>query len=158
MNGSSSTNYDETLGRKPSTSETVPLSEKIQLGHHVAGAPITWKLLLQVGKDDVTFLTLEIARELILGRASIPETSASTLDLTAFGAQAHGVSRRHAVIAVGREGLCLQDAGSLNGTLLNGTVLEPARVYTLHESDEIGLGTLRLVVKVAQPATSLPHQ
>jgi hypothetical protein len=150
---SSSTHDDDTLRRRPVPSDTVPFVPQTQAGQGIGRSAIAWKLLLQVGIDNETFLTLEIGRELILGRASGPETAAPTLDLTAFGATAHGVSRRHAIITVGRAGLCLQDAGSLNGTLVNGFALDPARVYLLSDGDEITLGTLRLIMKLAQPAT-----
>jgi len=48
------------------------------------------------------------------------------------------VSRRHAVLEDGRFGLEISDAGSLNGTFLNGQRLEHPR--TLHDGDVVQVG------------------
>ena len=56
------------------------------------------------------------------------------------------VSRRHARILVAAEGATLEDLGSKNGTLLNGQRITGTAL--LADSDEIGLGTARLTLRV----------
>src|SRR5690349_18226858 len=53
------------------------------------------------------------------------------------------VSRRHAHILMRREMLVLEDLGSRNGTLINGT---PATCRALRSGDQIQVGTTVLVL------------
>lgn len=55
------------------------------------------------------------------------------------------VSRRHAVLTAGPEGWALRDAGSVNGTFVNGDRLTAPRV--LKSGDRVTLGTSRLVFR-----------
>ncbi len=59
------------------------------------------------------------------------------------------VSRDHARIMRCQGSCIIQDAGSLNGTYVNGIIVDEAE---LHEGDEIQIGTFRLLF------TSNPHQ
>lgn len=59
------------------------------------------------------------------------------------------VSRRHASIVVSAEALSIEDHGSKNGTLVNGTTVRGRT--TLRDSDEIRVGPARLVVHAAAP-------
>ncbi len=51
------------------------------------------------------------------------------------------VSRRHAVVAVGVEGIAqITDLGSANGTFVNGESVSPHRVVVLEDGDRVRLG------------------
>ncbi len=52
-----------------------------------------------------------------------------------------GVSRRHAVVCVGPEGVAVQDEGSRNGTFVGG---EPVRSHVLQLGDEVRFGPVAL--------------
>lgn len=68
------------------------------------------------------------------------------VDLTLFNGQLLGVSRLHATIEAFGERLMLKDAGSVNGTRLNGSLLTPNHVYQIFHGDEIRLGKLNMRV------------
>ncbi|HZU34936.1 MAG TPA: FHA domain-containing protein, partial [Gemmataceae bacterium] len=59
-------------------------------------------------------------------------------ELTLESAGGSAVSRQHAQVVLGSKGATLADAGSSNGTLLNGTVID--RATPLHVGDRIQLG------------------
>ena len=61
-----------------------------------------------------------------------------------------GVSRLHARVRIEKDVATLEDLGSKNGTLLNGTRVEAATA--LADGDEIRLGTVVLTFRSA-PAT-----
>lgn len=58
------------------------------------------------------------------------------------------VSRVHVVIRVGDDGAVVQDAGSSNGTRLNGELLE--RAQPLHDGHRLTLGSTRMTVHVVE--------
>lgn len=55
------------------------------------------------------------------------------------------VSRRHAIVAWDREASWLEDAGSANGTSLNGEQLLRGRRWPLRSGDVVGIGRINLV-------------
>ena len=55
------------------------------------------------------------------------------------------VSRRHARIAVADGGLQIEDLGSLNGTLLDGTPMQPRTAYGVRPGSRITLGDVELL-------------
>jgi DNA-binding NtrC family response regulator len=59
-----------------------------------------------------------------------------------------GVSRRHAVLTVGPEGLTLEDMGSKNGTLVKGVRIQRTR---LQAGDEIQVGPVTLRLEEVEP-------
>jgi diguanylate cyclase (GGDEF)-like protein len=67
--------------------------------------------------------------EIILGRGA-----GTTIQLSD-----DGVSRRHARLTFRGTDVCIEDLGSANGTLVNGTLLESAR--SLKDGDKIALGS-----------------
>ncbi len=88
--------------------------------------------------------------ELVLGRFDSDTNTSPEIDLQPFDAADMGVSRRHAVI-VRREGsLNIMDAGSYNGTYLNGQRLVPNQPRILRDGDDLRLGHLVLHVKFAR--------
>jgi hypothetical protein len=107
--------------------------------------------------DDIIYVSIErlntpIARyiqdkPLVLGRRELDETSELTsndIDLTPYNAHERGVSRRHAHIYHADGGLFIEDLGSSNGTVVNGTVLELNQPQKLRDGDEIMLGRMML--------------
>src|SRR3954469_6657995 len=60
------------------------------------------------------------------------------------------VSRRHAVLRVGRDVVTVQDLGSRNGVLVNGTKIEGER--ELAAGDRVGIGSQEMVLHSADDA------
>ncbi len=88
--------------------------------------------------------------ELIIGRFD-PDTGQSPhVDLENFGGTEKGVSRRHATIIRHDGSLNLLDAGSQNGTFLNGQRLIANQPRILRDGDDIRLGYLVMRVKFAR--------
>jgi DNA-binding NtrC family response regulator len=59
-----------------------------------------------------------------------------------------GVSRRHALVRCGPEGLALEDVGSKNGTLVNGVHVQRT---LLQAGDEVRLGPVTLRLEAVEP-------
>jgi pSer/pThr/pTyr-binding forkhead associated (FHA) protein len=111
--------------------------------------PAPTHILLQVGgpAGTVTTLGFEIKDRLLIGRVDMETNTAPDLDLTPFGAQDAGVSRRHAAILRLDGALFLQDLNSRNGTKLNGLVLETDHPHPLHDGDTFELGRLGITLR-----------
>jgi hypothetical protein len=92
----------------------------------------TATLVVRSGTQAGTALSLA-APVTRLGRH--PDSEISLDDIT--------VSRRHAEITRTDDGYLVRDAGSLNGTYLNGTRIDDPAV--LHQGDELQVGKFRLV-------------
>jgi pSer/pThr/pTyr-binding forkhead associated (FHA) protein len=85
--------------------------------------------------------------ELLLGRSDMAANLLPDLDLTPFGGQAAGVSRRHALI-IRREGaLYVQDLNSTNGSKLNNVALPGGQQYPLSDGDILELGRLLITIR-----------
>lgn len=108
-------------------------------------------ILLHI-RDNPRPVEIKPQEETILGRHDGSNPSTPTIDLTAFGAYEHGVSRIHAAIRRGEDTLTLVDLGSVNGTHLNGQRLIPNQPRVLRDGDEIRLG--RLVCHIFFKTTS----
>jgi hypothetical protein len=95
-----------------------------------------------------TQLILPNAEIITVGRSSgIPSEAAPDVDLSAYDAEEHGVSRLH--IRIRRKGILLYvaDLGSTNGTHLNGRRLIPHGERLLRDSDELSLSRMRIRVR-----------
>jgi pSer/pThr/pTyr-binding forkhead associated (FHA) protein len=88
---------------------------------------------LEVCRDDATDVVPLDGVRLTVGRG--PSNDIDLDDPTA--------SRRHAVLERLAAGWSIDDVGSLNGTLVNGTLL--ARAPPLYSGDEIVVGDTRLI-------------
>ena len=93
-------------------------------------------------RDAVEPITIRPKKELVIGRGDTNSQQQPDLDLTPFGAREKGVSRIHAVINRQDDTLTLVDAGSANGTHLNGQRLTPQQPRVLRDGDEIRFGKL----------------
>lgn len=109
----------------------------------------SWRLLLQIGDQNQTTVGLEVRERVLLGRSDPISNFYPGLDLTPYGGQDGGVSRRHAAIVQdgNSQALYLEDMNSTNGTRINGFSLEPRRRYRLRDGDEIELGRVRMVLR-----------
>ena len=93
--------------------------------------------LFVLDEDDPLIMPQD-SREAILGRF-YEDADATLLDLTKYGAQQLGVSRRHARITHTGENYVLQDLGSTNGTWVNNQRLLANELYQLRDNDIINL-------------------
>ena len=91
-------------------------------------------------------IMLQLRKELILGRVSEQVENVTYLNLTPYGADELGVSRRHARLLRDQKAVYLTDLNSTNGTRLNGESLPSSVEKRLRDGDEIALGKLKLYV------------
>lgn len=66
------------------------------------------------------------------------------LDLTPYGADRLGVSRKHALLEIRQNRLIVTDLNSVNGTSVNRVRLQPNAPYQLMHGDILELGDLQL--------------
>ncbi|MBI5957744.1 MAG: FHA domain-containing protein [Chloroflexi bacterium] len=89
-----------------------------------------------------------LGAELVIGRADGGENTFVGLDLTPFGGDELGVSRRHALIHRQGDRVMIHDLHSSNGTTLNGKILEPEVDYLLKDGNALRLGDLQITVHI----------
>lgn len=108
-----------------------------------------WRLLLQIGRENQTTVGIEVRDKIIIGRNDPVANMYPDLDLSPYGGQEGGVSRRHAAIVQDseNEALFLEDLNSTNGTRINGFTLEAGRRYRLRDGDELEFGQVRMVLR-----------
>jgi hypothetical protein len=106
-----------------------------------------WRLLMQIGGDNQTTVGMEVRDQIILGRTDPLADYHPDLDLTPYGGQENGVSRRHLSIVQGDKALYVKDLGATNGTRINGFQLDPNQLYRLRDGDELELGRVRITVR-----------
>jgi hypothetical protein len=102
-------------------------------------------LILQLDEDQAP-LMVQIRHEVILGRVSEQTESSTSINLTPYGADELGVSRRHARLLRDDQAVYLMDLRSTNGTRLNGEPLPLSVEKRLRDGDEITLGRLKMYV------------
>jgi hypothetical protein len=94
--------------------------------------------------DTGQFLPLSGQDTFTLGRLSQGQTQGPDVDLTDYNAYMQGVSRIHASIKVDKNRVHITDMGSVNGTRVNGSRLEPHVARPLQNGDIVVLGKLKL--------------
>jgi pSer/pThr/pTyr-binding forkhead associated (FHA) protein len=87
-------------------------------------------------------IVIQLHRLTTLGRYDEDRAQQPDIDLTMYNALEKGVSSLHASIQHSQDGVWLQDAGSTNGTYLNGRRLTANQNYIVRDGDEIQLGRL----------------
>jgi FHA domain-containing protein/zinc ribbon protein len=97
-------------------------------------------------RNEAEPLVIEIGEgNVAVGRIDSSTGRKVDIDLTHYGALQKGVSRLHAVLFRGEDDtLYLVDAGSSNGTFLNGHQLPTNEASPVNNGDEITLGKLRM--------------
>jgi hypothetical protein len=93
----------------------------------------TGELVSLLGRDNFT-----------LGRTSKGQAIVPDIDLDPYQGFEHGVSRIHAEVRLGHDGVVVVDLDSANGTLVNSQRLTPQIPAPVHHGDIIQLGRLRL--------------
>lgn len=108
-----------------------------------------WRLLLQIGGQTQTTVGIEVKDRIVLGRSDPVANFYPDLDLSPYGGQEGGVSRRHAVIIQDddNKAIYLEDLNSTNGTRINGFSLEPHRRYRLRDGDDLEFGRVRVTLR-----------
>ncbi len=89
-------------------------------------------------------LQITLIKPIRLGRVDPKEGIYPEVDLT--DAKKHGISREHACIYRRGHAVEVEDLGSINGTLLNGSPLAPYKPASLHDGDQLQLGKLLIEV------------
>lgn len=97
-------------------------------------------LLPQSGRQ----LQLDLTSPIWIGRADPEAGFWPRLDLTPESGVELGVSRRHALIQRGSQGVTLVDKSSANGTWVDGHKLEAERPFPLPHKAQIRFGKLRV--------------
>jgi pSer/pThr/pTyr-binding forkhead associated (FHA) protein len=93
-------------------------------------------------------LIVSLTRDLILGRYGGVEQQ-PPIDLAAFEALEHGVSRKHAMLRRFNMDVAVIDLGSTNGTWLNGVRIMPHQPVILRNGDRLSLARLPIQVYTA---------
>src|SRR5258707_5599827 len=96
--------------------------------------------------DDVVRVPVE--SQLMIGRTDPTQTVFNGLDLSPFGGGDLGVSRKHAVIRWQGPQLYIYDMDSGNGTVLNGTRLQPNIGYRLADGDSLYIGHMPIKLRL----------
>lgn len=102
---------------------------------------LSWSAVVVRKKDGAT----TFAQTVLVGRAS-------TNDITLPHAS---VSKLHARLHLGRQHLVLSDAGSSNGTIVNGDQLRPDEEVTLASGDLVRFGSVALQLFSAEHLCSV---
>lgn len=83
--------------------------------------------------------------EVLIGRSDPIKGVYPHIDLSPFGGDNSGVSRRHARLLFVAGSVTVEDLHSTNFTFINRQKLEPGRPYPLHPGDELRLGLMALI-------------
>ena len=116
----------------------VPKSKSAQLSGE------NQRIMLIVPEATIKPIGLEVRGNIVIGRGG--EEQKIDLDLTDLGASNKGVSRRHAIMQIISNLLYISDAGSTNGTFLNGNRIEFGTVMPVEDGDVISFGSLHLKI------------
>jgi len=98
--------------------------------------------------DSGVELPVQEGKETLVGREDPFSGIFPDIDLTPYGAEEAGVSRRHFRIAAAAGQYTIEDLNSTNLTLLNQNKLDPGKKAPLKDGDAIRAGRLKLVFRV----------
>lgn len=119
---------------------------KIRSGWGTATLRTQRELIIYVNRDDAPIRV--IPRDgFLFGRKDVATGTFPDLDLIPYGAEQHGVSRKHAMLRQSEtdpELVMIADLGSANGTFLNGVRLGTNQPRLLRDGDEIRMANLKL--------------
>lgn len=106
-----------------------------------------WRVRFDLASDTSKCFGLDINGEVILGRGS---EGSELVDLTPFGADEMGMSRRHVLLRPTVEKLYVIDMGSTNGTWRNGHPIGINSPYPLVNGDSLTMGKLQFIVWIIE--------
>ncbi len=114
-------------------------------GANLAGGhPLTARLIVLGTNEIAAQFPLDVEGEHLIGRPDQMHGISPSVDLSRFD-PAGGVSRRHAKIILRAQQFLIEDLGSANGTIINGTVkLLPQIQHVLSSGDEVRIGSTSL--------------
>jgi len=112
------------------------------------GAALPESILLVV-EDTGWRIVVPDRAENTLGREDVLSGARPDVDLAPYGADALGVSRKHARLRRAEDRYTLEDLNSVNLTYVNDERLEPGRKAALADGDRVSLGSLRLIFRQA---------
>jgi len=92
-------------------------------------------------------VTVDIIRELVIGRDDKASGFQPDLDLTDYGAYRLGLSRRHAVFIRQKQQLLVKDLSSRNGTFVNGARIAANEPCLLGDGDEVKFGSMTMRIR-----------
>ena len=113
--------------------------------------PSAWRILLVPTDVKQPTIALYVWGDTVIGRG--PEVD---IDLTAYGGEEKGVSRRHARFRPSWSALYLMDLKSTNGTQLNGILVGPGRAAKLSHDDMLAFGSLHFTLHILTRPEDLP--
>jgi hypothetical protein len=93
-------------------------------------------------RDAAEPLTIMPSPRITFGRFDNTISVNPDIDLTPYGALEKGVSRMHAIIEFSDDTVMISDAGSANGTYLNGQRVTPNQPRILRDGDEVRFGKI----------------
>ncbi|MEZ5338010.1 MAG: FHA domain-containing protein [bacterium] len=120
--------------------------------------PVRPQALLEIANGPALGRSHRLERERTLIGRNDPPAVIVDIDLTdAELGQTPVISRRHAELVWIEDGLFIQDLGSTNGTLLNGSEITrrsgqaPPPASPLRDGDRIHLANIEMVLRLSQP-------
>lgn len=90
--------------------------------------------------------TVDVQPVMVVGRRNSLNDMEVVVDLSPHSGYEMGVSRFHAMIVTLDNRVTIKDLNSLNGTRINGAMLEPSKEYLLDHGDKITFGDLTFMV------------
>jgi hypothetical protein len=122
-----------THGLPPEPVEPATLAEQQKLAARLVVSASKEEILLDLSRD-----------EWVVGRTDPQRGIYPDIDLSPYGGDKSGVSRRHARLVTQGGRRWISDLNSTNFTFLNGEKLEPGGYYPLTSGDQVRLGLLTL--------------
>lgn len=107
------------------------------------------RIQLQLFIDGNEAVQLQGASEYIIGRTDLPGGWEPAVDLTPFGGEPGGVSRRHARIFIEDGQPYIEDIGSLNGTYINTVRLITRVPQPLRDRDQLLFGRVLVELRIS---------
>ncbi|HSM59057.1 MAG TPA: GAF domain-containing protein [Candidatus Sulfomarinibacteraceae bacterium] len=109
-----------------------------------------WRVRFTPATDPGQQFGLQINGEVVFGRQPAAEDKDKLIDLSRFGAEALGVSRRHVMLRPTTTNLFIVDLGSTNGTFRNGRPIGSHTPYSLVDRDIVTMGKLPLLIEIVE--------
>lgn len=107
-----------------------------------------WQVMFNTVTAHLMPLIVPVEGINVLGRTDSAGGAQPDFDLSPLGAREGGVSRQHAALLGGEDGVLILDLTSTNGTWLNQRRLTPNQPYPLRVGDTLRLGSLCLTIQI----------